>query len=644
MADKKYKINFNMTDGTTQSVQFSVPNPAIKDSSKDTAIGEGSFAFGENATATGKYSIAGGSNDSSLAPNQFTEPFGELEEANAKGNLSMAYGASATARSAGSMAFGVKVSAGVYGYYWSNIDFSTNVIALSTEQFSASKPTSLNWEVGDRISIVNNEKYSLFSTITAVDTTNMTITVDKLPFTESAYTDEFTDYNPDDKSIYVPEKPDAGVVEFGWGAYAHGSHVTATGHFSAGFGYNNIVAGDYALVGGRGNEAGYGTLVGGLENKAHAILSFASGSDNELYGNSASASGQSNKVYGKQAHAEGNSNIVGKETELNSTTIGYCAHAEGKNNTVEGTFAHAEGFKNTVTGERAHAEGCNNTASGYASHVEGGSYNTASGKSSHAEGTKTTASGDYSHAEGQSCVASGINSHAEGDNTTASEEDAHAEGHYTTASGKYSHAEGFKTTASKATAHAEGKETQATANYSHAEGQNTIASGAAQHVQGKFNVSDGYYAHIVGNGSSDTKRSNAHTLDWSGNAWFAGKITVGNLNSDPADAELTTGYYVRNYIDSIKDEIVAIVLEEVNKQLGLPISFSINGITYQAKSGMTWGQWVESDYNTGGFTISSDGEIELDVGGEYVVWESGDWEWIDQSDVIVANHDYGSEV
>lgn len=35
---------------------------------------------------------------------------------------------------------------------------------------------------------------------------------------------------------------------------------------------------------------------------------------------------------------------------------------------------------------------------------------------------------------------------------------------------------------------------------------------------------DGKYAHIVGNGSSSSARSNAHTLDWSGNAWYAGTV------------------------------------------------------------------------------------------------------------------------
>ena len=32
------------------------------------------------------------------------------------------------------------------------------------------------------------------------------------------------------------------------------------------------------------------------------------------------------------------------------------------------------------------------------------------------------------------------------------------------------------------------------------------------------------------------------------------------------------------------------------------ISFTIDGTSYQAESGMTWGEWVESSYNTGGAT------------------------------------------
>ena len=45
-----------------------------------------------------------------------------------------------------------------------------------------------------------------------------------------------------------------------------------------------------------------------------------------------------------------------------------------------------------------------------------------------------------------------------------------------------------------------------------------------QHVQGQYNEPDSKLAHIVGNGKSDSNRSNAHTLDWNGNAWFAGTV------------------------------------------------------------------------------------------------------------------------
>ena len=32
------------------------------------------------------------------------------------------------------------------------------------------------------------------------------------------------------------------------------------------------------------------------------------------------------------------------------------------------------------------------------------------------------------------------------------------------------------------------------------------------------------------------------------------------------------------------------------------ITFTIDGVTYQAEPGMTWEKWVNSKYNTGGFS------------------------------------------
>ena len=130
--------------------------------------------------------------------------------------------------------------------------------------------------------------------------------------------------------------------------------------------------------------------------------------------------------------------------------------------------------------------------------------------------------GNYSHAEGASTTASGTSSHAEGTGTTAS--------------GNLSHAEGEGTTASGYASHAEGCDTKASSDY--------------QHVQGQYNIEDteNRYLHIVGNGSSDTERSNAHTLDWNGNAWYQGKLSQDGTPTE--DKDLTTKKYVDDTIAS----------------------------------------------------------------------------------------------
>ena len=166
-------------------------------------------------------------------------------------------------------------------------------------------------------------------------------------------------------------------------------------------------------------------------------------------------------------------------------------------------------------------------------------------------GLNCEASGDNSHAEGFATTASGKSSHAEGDGTTASGDNSHAEGYNTTASGSGSHTEGFATTASGDKSHAEGYGTTASGSNSHAEGFYTKASSECQHVQGKFNIEDtaNKYAHIVGNGKYDNTRSNAHTLDWNGNAWFAGKLSQEGTPTE--DKDLVTKKYVADKISSL---------------------------------------------------------------------------------------------
>ena len=171
--------------------------------------------------------------------------------------------------------------------------------------------------------------------------------------------------------------------------------------------------------------------------------------------------------------------------------------------------------------------------------------NIATGAHSHAEGSQTEATGISSHAEGDWTVAAGDYSHAEGGETLASGAHSHAEGQGTSASGSYAHAEGHSTFAIGSASHAEGDWTIANYHYSHSEGYNTTTTGASQHVQGEYNIIDrtggstnvrGKYAHIVGNGTY-SKRSNAHTLDWNGNAWFQGNVYVGGTGQDDPNAK-----------------------------------------------------------------------------------------------------------
>ena len=232
---------------------------------------------------------------------------------------------------------------------------------------------------------------------------------------------------------------------------------------------------------------------------------------------------------------------------------------------LEDVEMRSEGIFTSDSGVGAHAEGIFTSSEDTASHAEG-YLTTSSNLGSHAEGYGTLASNASAHAEGTDTQATGNSSHAEGTKTTATGSDSHAEGLGSDATGNNSHAEGSNTLASGNGSHAEGSSTNARANYSHAEGMMTEATTAYSHVQGMYNVRDtagnattkGKYAHIVGNGTA-SNLSNAHTLDWDGNAWFAGDVYTGGTAQDNGATKLmatptggTTGQVLTKTADSSK--------------------------------------------------------------------------------------------
>ena len=128
-------------------------------------------------------------------------------------------------------------------------------------------------------------------------------------------------------------------------------------------------------------------------------------------------------------------------------------------------------------------------------------------------------------------------------------------GQKTKAKGTYSFAQGHSSVAEGSGSHAEGENTWAKGSYSHSEGGHTTATGKYQHVEGRYNIEDTEYkyAHIVGNGDP-IERSNAYTLDWDGNAWFQGNISIDGIPTNNND--LITKQYVDNAIANVSFEII----------------------------------------------------------------------------------------
>ena len=120
-----------------------------------------------------------------------------------------------------SMAIGAASTAGLKGWYYSEITFGSNpVITLSDVQpygvlgtlvggsWSSGTP---NIKAGDKVSIVNSSKYDYCGTVKSVSGNKITLN-GSLPFSSLAVGTVAVN-NPDDWSIYLPDNESAGKVE-----------------------------------------------------------------------------------------------------------------------------------------------------------------------------------------------------------------------------------------------------------------------------------------------------------------------------------------------------------------------------------------------------------------------------------------------
>lgn len=327
---------------------------------------------------------------------------------------------------------------GIKGLYWKDIEFGTasDKIYLSTachysdgtikfdtedlefdiNQIGWSKKTDSY--SGDVISIHNDTKYLNCANILDLgkDGNGSYIVVTKLPFSNKVYDDyDKGEFTVTDNAVFVQEKPDKGLVDFGMGAVALGEETQAVnymafsggwknkslGQFSTTFGRGNITGycgltfgrgnenqGDHSIVGGAYNknfDKGYASAVFGDGNENYSDKSFIAGrynknlnssslgnalfgGSNENYGTHALLSGEGNK----NSHANGLGNIlIGRTNEIN-TDWGNSG-AMGENNKIYANGSFAFGAHNVIPSKchNSFVTGLNNKVSGNSQAVVG---------------------------------------------------------------------------------------------------------------------------------------------------------------------------------------------------------------------------------------------------------------------------------
>lgn len=604
-------------------------NNSVAEGTNTQALGDSSHAEGIGTTASGKYSHAEGYLTEASKLSSHAEGSGT----SASGNYSHAEGYNTIAMGNNSHSEGATTIAGQKG-------FSIDPLNRIDKKYKLYSVDGLS--INDRVSIVNGdptnpqdfEQYLDFGKITEIDADNMTITVDIYQdFGIEAYL-FVMGKNIGDTTVYgISHAEGKNTQAFGYVSHAEGNGTTASGNSSHAEGYNTQASGysshaegnSTMTIGENSHAEGYNTKIG---QKGFLI-------DKK----NSSRTGKKYKLYSIDGLEVNDVVSIKAGTAINNLTESYLdfgtitkIDTENKTITVDTyqSFSGSVGYlfvvgKNNygeiISGSCSHVEGNNSKVIGNSSHAEGDATVTY-GDASHAEGKETTASGDYSHAEGNNTQTLGESAHAEGAYTTASKYCSHAEGEGSTASGDSSHAEGWETIASGYVSHAEGWNTTASGDYSHAEGYYTTASGESSHVEGKYNISDtnNRYVHIVGNGQMNYETeieeySNAHTLDWDGNAWYQGKVKIGGTSYDDGKELAIFDEVCGN--KSVESETASIMVTDHLKEKNI-INYQIYGNSVQeTRSGKNIlpYSYVETTKTENDITFTDNGNGTITVNG-----------------------------
>ena len=378
--------------------------------------------------------------------------------------------------------------------------------------------------------------------------------------------------------------------------------------YTIGIGKNNLASSDYSLIIGTNNESTHDYsyifgdhLIAASENQTVFGKYNVDETESDfrnlfVVGNGTDITNRSNAMvidWDGNLSVKGGIMSIGDGNSVESSDgHGGGLLALGSSNTASGMYSVAIGEGNTASDTYASAIGFGNTTSnGYSIAI--GDSNTASGMYSVAIGERNTASGSYSFSIGERNTASGFNSVAIGKGLTTNYDNQTVIGKYNHSSDDFAFAIGNGTgeygwsdalivdwggnlyisggikTINSAGGNDNssecllslGSDNTSSGYQSVALGDNLIASSQYQTVIGTNNKEDAYnqYIFIIGNGkgSGDEDRSNALTVDWDGNAVFAGDVTA-----TMTDGSTISLIDIFNRIGTVEEQLATLVTPE----------------------------------------------------------------------------------
>lgn len=386
-----------------------------------------------------------------------------------------------------------------------------------------------------------------------------------------------------------------GSYSFTWGsgnnkASAKNSFALGESNISCSVGSFSVGSGNTA---GRNTSDNYYSIAMGYKNSSRGCYSVAIGDSNEVTGTGiligSGNSSEDSYVFGSNNVLTGGLMALGKNNEIDDSSGGSIAY--GYLNIISNSQqSHSLGYVNKIYNSHySVALGSENELNEF--YIEFNGITTISsgkdgilGCENKINGGDSYVLGSRNEIYGTSCVVgykNSINYILDNDTGIISINDNHVFGEGNNISGSYNYAMGTN------------NEVYGTSNYSYGTyntikgakieetnaynmcrnaitvGKYLIASSNNQFVQGFYNTEDteGKYAYIFGGGTGTSARKNLYTLDWDGNAVFAGDITFsgGKSVSD-----------IANDVVSLTDNVTDLT----NNLSGLKIVKMTKGVKY----------------------------------------------------------------